>query len=644
MAIAKLSIDLEARLANLQAGLDKAGLLAARQAERMTSAFKGVQTALGGIAGYLTAREITQGFVRLVDGLDALNDAADATGASIENLSALEDIAARNGTAFETVTDAVVRMNKALGDAKPGSDTAEVFKALGLSIAELKQLDPAEAFQRIAVSLQRWADDGAKARIVQELFGKSLKEVAPLLKDAAEAGKLSATVTTEQAKAAEAYNKQVFALQKNVVDAARAMTGSLLPAMNDILAAFNNRGFKAALDEFGEKIGFGAAYYGARNVRILKDQVAELERELAGTGFLLGGREEKLAELASKRARLAELERDTARAVARDRALSQIGLADNYSNEGRNALLPSLPDLPAKGQKKARQTGLGPAEIAESLRDALRGLEQTDFAKIERLNAEFDELVGMRASGIGGGPALDERLRKIRDELTELDPAAQKAAESAKRLQQILDSTPSGRLKSALVDIELINEAFAKGKIDAEQWAQAAVGISQGLVDGVEEAGDAAANTAQEIGLVFASAAGKAITEWSSFSDLLKGIAQDILQIAVKATITDPLSKAVTGAASGFDWTRLIGLFVPGFATGTDYVPRDMLAMVHRGERIVPAAENRAGAGTGGVTLVQNISIGAGVGRHEVMAAMQATRASAIAGVADAARRGRGVQ
>ena len=30
MAIAKLSIDIEARLANLQAGLDKAGLLAER--------------------------------------------------------------------------------------------------------------------------------------------------------------------------------------------------------------------------------------------------------------------------------------------------------------------------------------------------------------------------------------------------------------------------------------------------------------------------------------------------------------------------------------------------------------------------------------------------------------------------------------
>jgi hypothetical protein len=33
------------------------------------------------------------------------------------------------------------------------------------------------------------------------------------------------------------------------------------------------------------------------------------------------------------------------------------------------------------------------------------------------------------------------------------------------------------------------------------------------------------------------------------------------------------------------------------FASGTDFVPRDMLAMVHRGEAIVPAMENRKSDG-----------------------------------------------
>lgn len=45
---------------------------------------------------------------------------------------------------------------------------------------------------------------------------------------------------------------------------------------------------------------------------------------------------------------------------------------------------------------------------------------------------------------------------------------------------------------------------------------------------------------------------------------------------------------------------------LPGFAAGTDYVPRDMLALVHRGERITPASENRGGRGPINVTVIAN--------------------------------------
>lgn len=39
---------------------------------------------------------------------------------------------------------------------------------------------------------------------------------------------------------------------------------------------------------------------------------------------------------------------------------------------------------------------------------------------------------------------------------------------------------------------------------------------------------------------------------------------------------------------------KTLGVKVPAFAAGTNYVPSTMLAMVHEGERIVPAADNRA--------------------------------------------------
>jgi hypothetical protein len=47
----------------------------------------------------------------------------------------------------------------------------------------------------------------------------------------------------------------------------------------------------------------------------------------------------------------------------------------------------------------------------------------------------------------------------------------------------------------------------------------------------------------------------------------------------------------------GLDHAALAGSVIDSFAVGTDYVPRDMLAMIHQGEKIIPAAQNVPGAG-----------------------------------------------
>jgi hypothetical protein len=48
------------------------------------------------------------------------------------------------------------------------------------------------------------------------------------------------------------------------------------------------------------------------------------------------------------------------------------------------------------------------------------------------------------------------------------------------------------------------------------------------------------------------------------------------------------------------------------FASGSDFVPRDMLAYVHRGEKIVPAHENRGSASN---SMVFNFSVNGQVDR-----------------------------
>jgi hypothetical protein len=54
------------------------------------------------------------------------------------------------------------------------------------------------------------------------------------------------------------------------------------------------------------------------------------------------------------------------------------------------------------------------------------------------------------------------------------------------------------------------------------------------------------------------------------------------------------------------------GLSLPSFDGGTDSVPKDMIAMIHKGEKITPAAFNNGGSGgdnsemVSALTTIQN--------------------------------------
>lgn len=406
MALATLSIDLEAKLASFAQDLGKAARLTEQSSARMASALGNVRTGLLALGAGVSLAGLA-GMVRSVSaGVDQLNDLKDATGASIENLSALEDIAARTGTSLDTVGGALVKFNLVLKDTKPGSDAAAIFDGLGLSLDALKASDPAEALRLTSMALQRITDEGDRARVVQELFGKSVRDVAPFLVDLAQKTELVATVTSAQADEAERFGHALSQLGKNALDASRYITGDLVAAINAASKAYKESGFLDAAETFV----FGNADTQANTAFI--DQAKKLQDTQRGITELLALEQ-------SQRGGLSAIDKaslDTLRAKER----VQRAVYDSMRAERQAAWVPDttakLPTRPGQGvvinfpttkPKATAQTGL------------------TDAAK-EELRFQKDLLEAKRQITIDEGKAVEDRNEKYQKGLADEIAAREK--------------------------------------------------------------------------------------------------------------------------------------------------------------------------------------------------------------------------
>jgi hypothetical protein len=577
MALATLSIDLEARLAGLQQGMDKAARLAEKESARMAKAFNLASAALAGIGAGIGLGGLTAFFASVVNGLDKLNDLADATGASIENLSALEGVALRTGTSLDTVGSALVKFNNVLKDAEPGSKAAAALQALGLNAEELKRIDPAEALRRTAVALAGFADDGNKARLVQELFGKSVKEAAPFLKDLAEQGALVGKVTREQAEEAEKFNKQLFALQTAAVDASRAIAGPLVSSINTLIDKLKE----------GQKEGRLAAAtaeeFGRRILKLAPPQIQGL-----ALGF---------------------------QALTRGPAGNEPGApqppgfrpSQNYGDAFRPSLPGDLGGPPARGGRAGRSAR---PEIPFAITDS------TELTRNLFLASEKDY------------EAIDKQLKRTEE----------RAREAAETLRKSLVDEGRAVFEATRTPLEKLNIELARQQELLDQLGPSYRDTYERAVFAAQEAADAAAKLpealakadtfAKDLGLSFSSAAEDAIINFTSLRDVLKGLEQDLLRIATRKLITEPLGNAVTGlfkGAGGSGGGDLLGsliskagsLFSGFFAEGGFIPPGRWGIAGERGPE--PVFGGRSGASVtpaGGQTIVVNVQAVPGMSRQ----------------------------
>lgn len=543
-----------AAFATFTRGLDKAGLSA--------NAFK---TNVAGLLAGISVGALATFTKNIINSVDALNDVADATGASVENISALEGIAKRTGANFDTVSSALIKFNGVLSDAKPDQGAGAVLKALNVDIQALKRLDPAEALLQVAKATETLGSEQDKARVYQELFGKSTKEVAAFMKDLSEQRRLEATATTEQAKAAEQFNKEIFKLQANASEAARVLTMGLVPAINKLvdnmrLAAAYSNGFLSFLTLPGaanatEKI----KEYQARLDGLLEDR-----KRYERAGSDTSGLDQAIATAARSVNYL--------KAVANAEQLSRITFNDADQSEAETYRLGikrrlNVPSKPDGGSGGGSATPKDPYADAKRYLDSLQGQLQSAKA----LTATEKLLDDIRRGSLGKfTPELEKQLRATAaqvDATKALADAEKERAQNQKglddlvadigrrdqeRLRVLLGDTQSAKIQRQVDDLDLLEQAYKNGAMGIVGSAEALRMLKEASdqvltpVSKAGEAMDAMAQSALQAAERIQGALGDELAnilsgEFDNIGDSFSKLIQRMVAEAAAAKIMDSL-------------------------------------------------------------------------------------------------------
>ena len=245
-SLGQLVVSLTAETAQFKEALSKAAYETDRAMKKIESSTSFVSTAFKTLLTAGVVAQVTSGVNSIIDSMARLDDMAEATGASVENLSALANQAKISGLEIGSLEGALIKFNKSLFSVTEESSKVEkALNAIGLSSKQLRSMDTAEATLLIAKALDGYADSANKAAIIQAIFGRSAREVAPFLKDLAEKGSLNATVTKEQAARAEELQKSIKRLglefdlfTKNIVNSAIPTLLEFFKTLNAIIQPY----------------------------------------------------------------------------------------------------------------------------------------------------------------------------------------------------------------------------------------------------------------------------------------------------------------------------------------------------------------------------------------------------------------------
>ncbi|WP_299163529.1 hypothetical protein [Accumulibacter sp.] len=416
MALATLTIDIIAKLANIERDLGRVSGLAERSAKRMESAFAGassvIANAFAGLAGAFSVGAMAAMVTSSIDAADGLSKLSQRTGETVENLARLQYAGSLADVSNEALATSLKKLSKNMAEAAGGSgEVADAFKAIGVSVvaSDGKLRSSGEVLNDVADRFAGYEDSAAKAALAQAIFGRSGADLIPLLNAGShglkemgdEASRLGVVISTETAQAAERFNDQMTRVNAAHGSIAKQTAAELLPVLNELADSLVD----IAKEGVGASRSFSPLSDAFRAFIVVGGNVAYVFKSI---GTEIGGMAAQLAALAKLDfkgfANIGEAMRDdaeksrkaidawSARVLSAGKSAGQA--FSDYSNEGRGRGLPSpaksaapnfnVPKVRTGGGRAAKAIDDG-QRLVDQLRDQIRATQ--NLSEVEKLEA-----------------------------------------------------------------------------------------------------------------------------------------------------------------------------------------------------------------------------------------------------------------
>lgn len=528
------------------------------------------------------ARLAGDAFQSLTAGAAQFQDLAEITGTSAEAIASLATAAAVGEVGIESIADAINKLNKNLLGVDDESKAAgAALAALNIPIEEFKKLDPVDQYERVGQALEAFTDNNKRAAVAVALFGKAGAEQLKVFKALEEQGGRQIILSQQQIEQADAFADAQTRAKTELQQYAQAAASQAVPAILDLT--------RVAVDLVKQFLSIDAATgklatnNGAKEFAVatanalafLIDAGDGVVRTFQAIGKAYGGGAAVMAAAMSGDFKLAFRIAEEAKAdlnAVLDRVTARTLLERQRAASAESARLQAREDRGFDPRPSINFDGATKPSKAKAVSEAQRYLEnlQKQLLSTQELSVAETVLADIRSGRLGVVSAAAEReiiaiakqidatkeavrvagersdaRKKEYDEINEFVRASEEADRS--RLKSLTSGTETAMLRAVSDDIAFLNQQFDKGKISAEEWAEAVRDATGRLKKDTEKV----KTLAEELGLSFTSAFEDAIVSGGNLRDILKGIEQDIIRIVTRKVVTEPLGKAITDAIGG---------------------------------------------------------------------------------------------